>query len=294
MNAANPVIDVALVRHLLARQFPRWSQLPVQPVDRSGWDNRTFRLGNQLLVRLPSAERYAAQVECEQRWLPTLAPQLPQPIPAPVAMGRPDPSYPWPWSIYRWIEGESAASGQIADLSSFARDLGAFLRALQRVDPTGGPAAGPQNFHRGGSLLVYDAETRQAIAALRGQLDSRAATAVWEAGLATSWVGPPVWVHGDVSVGNLLLSQGRLSAVIDFGQLATGDPACDLAIRWTLFHGASGAAFQAALPLDAGTWARGRAWALWKAVISAAALTNTHAVEGQQCWRTLERVLTVP
>ena len=265
-------IDAALVGRLIAAQFPQWADLPVASVVNSGWDNRTFHLGTQMIVRLPSAARYAAQVEKEQLWLPRLARGLPLPIPAPLAMGAPGEGYPWPWSVYRWLAGETAAAERIADPPQFAIALAGFLTALQRIDATGGPAAGPHSFWRGGPLETYDAETRTAIAALGEGIAGAAVTEVWEAALAAPWRGPPVWAHGDIAPGNLLVEDGRLSAVIDFGCSAVGDPACDLAIAWTFFDGESRAAFRAALPLDKGTWARGRGWTLWKALIVLAAL----------------------
>lgn len=286
------MIDTALVRRLLAAQFPEWKYLSVRPVASSGWDNRTFHLGEHMLVRLPSAAEYAAQVEKEQRWLPRLAPLLPLPIPEPLAIGEPAEGYPWKWSIYRWIEGDSAASAPIPDLSEFAATLAQFLRTLQRIDATDGPLPGPHSFYRGGALTTYDAEVRQSIAALKGKMDTDAATEVWETALATTWEGSPVWVHGDISAGNLLVKEGKLCAVIDFGQLTVGDPACDLTLAWTFFKGPSREVFRQMLPLDAGTWARGRAWTLWKALITAAGLTNSNNTEATQCWRILDAVLT--
>ena len=284
-------IDAALVRGLVAGQFPQWKDLPIRPVALSGWDNRTFHLGEDMLVRMPSAAEYAAQVEKEHKWLPRLAPFLPLPIPLPLAMGEPADGYPWRWSIYRWLMGDTAASAHISDLCEFAASLAQFLIALQQIDPTGGPMPGPHSFYRGGMLTTYDAETREAIAALKGKIDVDVAAEVWETALATSWHGAPVWVHGDVSAGNLLVQEGRLCAVIDFGQLTIGDPACDLAIAWTLFGGESREVFRTMLSLDAGTWARGRGWTLWKALILAAGLTDTNAVEGGQCWRIINEVL---
>jgi len=286
------MIDTALVCRLVAAQFPVWEDLPVRPVASSGWDNRTFHLGEHMLVRLPSAAEYAAQVEKEQRWLPRLAPLLPLPIPEPLAIGEPAEGYPWKWSIYRWLEGDSAAAAPLADLSEFAASLAQFLSALQRIDTTGGPLPGPHSFYRGGSLTTYDAEVRQSIAALKGKIDTDTATDVWETALATAWGGSPVWVHGDISAGNLLVKEGKLCAVIDFGQLTIGDPACDLALAWTFFKGPSREVFRQMLPLDAGTWARGRAWTLWKALITAAGLTNSNNTEAAQCWRILDAVIT--
>jgi aminoglycoside phosphotransferase (APT) family kinase protein len=284
-------ITVALVRRLIAAQFPQWAELPIRPVSLDGWDNRTFHLGAEMSVRLPSAAGYAAQVAKEQRWLPRLAPHLPLPIPVPVAMGVPGEGYPWPWSVYRWLDGEVAATARIGDLREFATALAGFLTALQGIDATGGPAAGPHSFWRGGPLTVYDAETRQTIAVLGGLIDTEAASAVWDAALQAPWHGPPVWVHGDVAVGNLLVREGRLAAVIDFGCAAVGDPACDLVIAWTLFSGESRAAFVAGVPVEAAAWARGRGWALWKALITFAGLMRTNPGDAAAAQRVIEEVL---
>ena len=284
-------IDAALVGRLVAAQFPQWADLPIRPVANGGWDNRTFRLGEGMAARLPSAARYAAQVEKEQRWLPRLAPRLPLPIPAPLAMGAPAEGYPWPWSVYRWLSGETAVVAPISDLRQFAIDLAEFLLALQRTEAAEGPPAGSHSFWRGGPLETYDAETRQAIAALGERIDATAVTEVWEAALAAAWRGPPVWVHGDMAAGNLLVEGGRLSAVIDFGCSAVGDPACDLAIAWTFFEGESRAAFRAALALDAGAWARGRGWTLWKALIVFAALPGANPLAADKSLRIIDDVL---
>lgn len=272
----DPGIDVGLVRALVAGQFPRWAGLPVTPVRTGGHDNRTFRLGGRLLVRLPSAAGYAAAVEKEQRWLPVLAnAALPLPIPAPVAAGVPGLGYRFPWSVYRWIEGRTAAAGPIGDLTVVAAALARFLDALQHVDPTGGPPPGAHNFHRGGELAGYADETAAAVGALGDDIDRPATRAVWDNAMRERWTADPVWVHGDVAAGNLLVRSGRLAAVIDFGGTAVGDPACDLVIAWTLFSGPSRDAFRAGLALDPGTWARGRGWALWKALITLVGVRST-------------------
>jgi aminoglycoside phosphotransferase (APT) family kinase protein len=268
-------IDAALVARLVGSQFPQWSDLPITAVEPNGWDNRTFRLGPDLLVRLPSGQSYAAQVRKEHRWLPVLAPQLPLPIPVPVAMGQPGESYLWNWSVYRWLDGVPASIAAINDLTELAETLAHFLNSLQQIDATDGPAAGPHNFFRGGPLETYDAETRNAIAAVGDRIDAELATEVWEAGLAATWQGTPVWVHGDVAAGNLLVRDGRLAAVIDFGSSGVGDPACDVTIAWTFLSGESREAFRAALSLDEATWARGRGWALWKALITYAGNLET-------------------
>ncbi|TPM37411.1 aminoglycoside phosphotransferase family protein [Mesorhizobium sp. B2-3-4] len=284
-------IDTALVRRLIAAQFPHWRHLRVEPVAFGGWDNRTFHLGDEMTVRLPSAAAYCQQVEKEHRWLPKLAPLLPLPIPAPLAMGAPAEGYPWHWSVYGWIAGETAKRERIANLSEFATDLARFLAALKSIDATDGPAPGQHNFFRGGPLSVYDGETRQAISALGNRIDASAATAAWEVALAAAWKGPPVWFHGDVSQGNLLVENGRLSAVIDFGTSGVGDPSCDLAIAWTLFHGQSRNIFRAGIAADQATWARGRGWALWKALITAAGQIDIAPPAIPEAWRVIDAVL---
>jgi aminoglycoside phosphotransferase (APT) family kinase protein len=291
MSVTRDDINADLVRRLVAAQFPQWADLPIEPVRFGGWDNRTFHLGEEMSVRLPSAQGYAAQVEKEHRWLPGLAPHLPLPIPVPLAMGVPSEDYPWHWSVYRWLDGEVATIENIADLPEFAIALAQFLTALYRIDPRGGPPAGPHSFYRGGPLTVYDGETRQAIAVLGEQIDTEAAAAVWQAALGATWHGPPVWVHGDVAVGNLLVKEGRLSAVIDFGCSAVGDPACDLVIAWTLLSGESREAFRAAVPVDGAAWARGRGWALWKALITLAEYLDTDPPKATEARRVIEQVL---
>jgi aminoglycoside phosphotransferase (APT) family kinase protein len=263
-------LDSELVSCLLREQFPQWASQWVRPVEVQGWDNRTFRVGEVLAVRLPSAEGYAGAVGKEQRWLPVLAPQLPVPIPVPVAQGRPGCGLPWPWSVYRWLPGEPAQADRISDPVGFALELAAFLTALQGFDATGGPAAGPHSFWRGGPLSRYDAETRVTAAALAGLVDLPAVLEVWEAAVSAPYTGRPVWVHGDVTGSNLLVEKGRLAAVIDFGSCAVGDPACDLVIAWTLLDGEARRAFQSALPVGEAAWTRARGWALWKALLTLA------------------------
>ena len=263
-------VPLAVVQQLVAQQFPEWADLPVGPVDSPGWDNHTFRLGTDLSVRLPSAECYVPQVEKEHQWLPRLAPHLPLPISQPVRMGHPSEDYPWVWSVCRWLNGKTANERPVDDLVALAEALAMFLRALQDADPTGAPTPGPHNFLRGAPPGVYDVETQRALAVLHGQIDVRIAERIWKAGLDALWEGPPVWLHGDLAPSNLLVDDGRLCAVIDFGQLGVGDPACDYAICWTYFDGKARQVFRDVLRIDAGAWARGRAWALWKALITLA------------------------
>ncbi|GAB3435626.1 aminoglycoside phosphotransferase family protein [Flindersiella endophytica] len=259
-------IDVPtdVVRRLVAAQFPQWAGLPVRPVAEEGWDNRTFHLGSELSVRLPSAESYALAVEKEHRWLPVLAPRLPLPVPVPLAMGVPGEGYPYQWSVYRWLDGEPASLGNIADLTSFATGLAEFLIALRQISPAGGPAPGLHNWYRGGPVATYGGLAQDALEALDGRIRTGVAREIWRRALLPTWDRRPVWLHGDVAEGNLLVRDGRLAAVIDFGTCGVGDPACDLAIAWTLLTGESRKAFRDTLSVDPDTWARGRGWALWK------------------------------
>ncbi len=277
-------INVALVRRLLIEQFPRWGDLPIAPVEHDGWDNTTFRLGAEMSVRLPSGDAYSAQVDKEHRWLPVLASQLPLRIPQPLARGLPSEMFPRPWSVYRWLPGELATSARIADLERFAMDLARFLRALYAVDSADGPRAGAHSHARGGPVSTWDAQTRAALAALAATVDVDSVTAAWETVLAAPFDGTPVWVHGDVVASNLLVVDGGLSAVIDFGCSAVGDPACDVTIAWTLFHGPSRRVFRDALGIDDATWERGRGWALWKALIELQHAPALEARTGRSGW----------
>lgn len=291
-GAPGPVIDTDLVRCLVAEQFPDWAGLPVRRVEVDGVDNRTFRLGEQLSVRLPSAERYRLQVAKEQRWLPLLGPRLPLPVPQPVAHGAPGCGYPFGWSVNRWLVGQTAASGRIADLSRFAADVGRFLLALRALDPAGGPPPGPHNFFRGGAVATYADETLAAIGSLGNRIPRQLALDTWQAAIDAGWDGEPVWVHGDVAVGNLLVRDGRLSAVLDFGGLAVGDPACDTVLGWTLFDGPSRAVWREVQGVDDATWARGRGWALWKSLISLDAQLAAGTPDAADTRAVLDRVLS--
>lgn len=261
-------IDAGLVKRLVATQFPQWGALPVTPVEVDGWDNRTYRLGDEMTARLPTAAGYAPAVDKEHRWLSVLAPSLPVAVPAPLAKGAPGEGYLFNWSIRRWLDGETASPDRIDDLSEFAASVAGFILALQRVDATGGPSAGEHSFYRGAPPAYYDDETRRSLAALDGRIDTTRASAVWDAALEATWSGPPVWFHGDIASGNLLVRDGKLAAVIDFGTSGVGDPACDLVIAWTMFSGDSRETFRGAVGQDPAMWARARGWALWKALIT--------------------------
>ena len=201
-------ITAALVRSLLAEQAPQWVDLPIVPVPVDGWDNRTYRLGDDLTVRLPSHQRYIAAVEKEDRWLPVLAPFLPVPIPEPVFMGEPSPAYAMPWSVRKWLPGEPASHDRVGDIVRFAEDVAGFLVALRNVDSAGGPTAGEHSFYRGCPPEWYDDETRRRLVELADRIDVPAAQAIWEAALASVWDSDPVWFHGDIAYGNLLVADG--------------------------------------------------------------------------------------
>jgi aminoglycoside phosphotransferase (APT) family kinase protein len=282
-------IDAECARRLLQAQFPQWAHLPMSDVPEHGWDNRTFRLGDAMKVRLPSAGGYAAQVEKEARWLPVLAPRLPVKIPEVVGVGVPGEGYPWAWSVQSWMEGTRANIAEMGDGVALARDVATFLLALRAADATGGPAAGAHSFHRGGELEHYDVDARRTIRALADAIDQQRALAAWNSALASRWINPPAWVHGDVEAGNLLVRDGRLCGVIDFGCMAVGDPACDLAVAWTLFGADARAEFHTAMRPDGQTWRRARGWALWKALITLAA-NRTHAQARQVIAATLADV----
>ncbi|MEO7223697.1 MAG: aminoglycoside phosphotransferase family protein [Devosia sp.] len=277
LRAGKFPVDVALVQRLIARQFPQWAELPIRPVAMDGWDNWTFHLGDRMKVRLPSAEGYAEQAEKESRWLPLLAPRLPVDVPVPIAVGAPDEGFPWLWSVFQWIDGEPVT--REIDKLALAQDVAGLLNALQAIDPAGGPPPGQHSFLRGADPLeAYGAEARRFIDALDGAIDTKAAHAVLDTA-AESKVATPAWAHGDIAVGNLLARDGRLSAVIDFGCAAVGDPSCDLAFAWVFLEGESREVFRALVNVDEAAWARGRAWALWKAALLASTNQVTHPEE---------------
>jgi aminoglycoside phosphotransferase (APT) family kinase protein len=267
MHRDEVTVDETVVRSLLAEQFPEWADLPVEDVEPRGTDNWLFRLGAELVVRLPCRERTVATLVRERTWLPRLAGRLPLETPLPVAAGKPGAGYPWTWSVYRWLEGENAIDAPVADLARAAVDLAALLEVLQWVDRNGGPGPGEENFYRGAPLVTFDPRVRADLAYLRDEIDVEAATAVWDAAVrAPGREGPPVWVHGDLDPRNLLTRQGRLAAVVDFGCVGVGDPACDVAVVWKVLSPETRDSFRGALSVDQATWARARGWAVSQAL----------------------------
>lgn len=261
MHADEVDIDEALVRRLVAEQFPAWADLPVEPVTSSGTDNAMFRLGDELAVRMPRIGGAARSVTAEQKWVPWLAPHLPVAVPAPVGIGTPTDDFRYPWTVCQWLPGVNPTVHETKP--ELATDLAAFVRQLRDVDPAGAPAGG-----RGVPLASRDEPTRAAIAASEGLVDTAAVTAVWDDALRIPpWTGPPTWAHGDLSPGNLLVRDGRLTAVIDWSGAGVGDPTVDLVVAWNLLPAADRPVFRAALGVDDDTWRRGRAWALSIAMI---------------------------
>jgi aminoglycoside phosphotransferase (APT) family kinase protein len=268
---ASPLVDAAridedLARALVAAQFPQWHDLPLRRVRDGGNDHRIFRLGDALSVRLPSAPGYVPQVRKEQEWLPRLAPELPLPIPAVEGVGEPSELFPAPWSVYRWMPGRPASVTEVADWARFASDLAAFLVRLRAVDATDAPDPGQHSAFRGGPLEHWDDEMSVILHRVHGR-ERDLAAGIWRDALAAPFTGQPVWFHGDVSLNNLLVEDGELRAVIDFGCSGAGDPACDTVFRWTSTQPAAREQYRTDYDVDEGTWARGRGWALWKGLI---------------------------
>lgn len=298
MHADEVIADIPLTRRLLAAQFPHWAELPLAPVPSAGTSNALFRLGHDICLRLPRTPSAALEVDKEQRWLPQVAPLLPLAVPTPLALGTPAHGYPWNWSVYSWLQGEQLIPDRIADERQAATALAEFVAALRRIDLPGGPPPGQHNFGRGVPLAQRDNVVREAIAALGDRVDAAAVSAEWEAALrAPAWDAPPVWLHGDIHAGNLLLDDGRISAVIDFGGLAVGDPAVDLIVAWNLLSADGRAVFRAALeangaPVDDAMWARGRGWALSVSLIALPYYWDTNPWQVEMSQRTLAALRT--
>ena len=292
MHADEVDTDPSLVSRLLADQFPQWAGLPIERFESSGTDNAIYRLGGDMAVRLPRIPGGTGTIDKELRWLPKLAPLLPVAISQPLAKGLPGHGYPWHWSVHRWLDGESVNVDRMADPVGLAQDLGGFVAALRRIDAAEGPIAG-RDGSRGIPLVRRDAATREAIAQLDGVIDSRAITAAWDKAVrAPTWQRPGVWIHGDLLSGNVLVDgRGRLSAVIDFGCMVVGDPACDVMAAWTLFEAEGREAFRSAIGVDDATWARGRGWALSFALIALPYYMHTNPVFVRDARHVIREVL---
>ncbi len=292
MHAGELEITEPLVRRLLAAQFPQWAHLTLARVPSAGTDNALFRLGDAMVVRLPRIHWASGQPAKEHTWLPYLAPHLPLAIPQPLALGEPTDTYPWQWAIHGWCAGEDATRARMSDPRQTAIDLAHFVAAMQQVAVPAGLTPEMLPGGRGEPLAARDARVRAAIAALHGMLDTRAATAVWEAALAAPpWSGPPVWLHGDLQVGNLLAVHGRLHAVIDFGCLGLGDPACDIMSAWLYLDSETRDFFRAVLQVDDAAWLRGRGWALSVGLIALPYYQDTNPVLAAIALRAIEETI---
>ena len=265
MKSSEITIDLAI--NLIKKQFPNYFTLPIMPVDKQGHDNRTFRLGDKMLIRMPSAVGYASKVKIEQEWLPKLAPFISLGIPTPLHRGKPSADYPYHWSIYKWIDGVSLdfIAPKHLDLEKIAQDLAYFIKELFEIDTVNAPEAGKHNFYRGCHPRIYDQATRNYIEKLKSIIDSKKALEIWEVALNSRWDKKPVWIHGDLSIANILLKSNKIKAIIDFGGMAIGDPACDLVLYWNFFNGKSQDIFRSEINLNQNTWDRAKGWALWKA-----------------------------
>jgi aminoglycoside phosphotransferase (APT) family kinase protein len=281
--------DRSLVRRLVTVQFPQWADLPIAPVSSYGTDHAIYRLGARLAVRLPRIEWAAGQAAKEAVWLPRLGPHLPLAVPVQIARGSPAEGYPFEWSVYEWLPGESA-NGALDDFDQAAVDLAAFVRALRRIRTDGAPRR--SRGARGAPLSELDRSVRRAIEQLDRRFDRDATLRSWLESLeAWSWDGDEVWVHGDLLPGNLLVVDGRLSAVIDWGGLNVGDPACDLQPAWNVFDGSSRETYRAELAVDDASWLRGRGWALFQAVMALPYYWHTNPGMVRQASHALAEVL---
>jgi aminoglycoside phosphotransferase (APT) family kinase protein len=276
-----PTLDLA--GKLIAEQFPEYAGLPITDVEKQGHDNRTYRLGSNMLIRMPTAADYALKVPKEQELLPQLAKRLSINIPAPIKMGNPSSDYPYPFSIYKWLPGKSINLLTLTDQDKeqLAFDLSKFLKELQAISDVEGPEPGQHNWWRGDHVSVYDKGAREQIAKLADFIDVTRALALWDRASTTKWNKTPVWIHGDFAIGNILIEHGKLSAVIDFGGAAVGDPACDLVIAWTYLAGKARDIFISEMDMDQDTWLRARAWALWKATFELCQISDKNSPESK-------------
>jgi len=284
--------DVDLVHFLLGAQFPQWANLPIEEVQSTGTDNALFHLGSHMVVRMPLRPSATRSIEKEHMWLSRLSPHLPLETPVPIAQGEPTPEFPWPWSVVSWIEGEDATTAEFSGHQA-ATDVARFLAALHSINPTGGPE--PQaHVGRGVPLADRDQFTRWVINASDGLIDTDAVMTSWdEAVKVPAWNRPAVWVHGDIAAGNVLFRDGRLTAVIDWGCLAVGDPACDLIVAWEIFDRHSRDVLRSELGVDEDTWERGRGWALSVAVAELSYYQDTNQFMARRARRQLAAALDV-
>jgi aminoglycoside phosphotransferase (APT) family kinase protein len=283
--------SVEMVREVLRDLQPRWADCSIREISSTGTDHALYRLGDHSVARVPLRETATRPIDTEFRWLPWLAERLLVEIPRPLARIEPTASFPYPWSIHSWIDGECATTAPI-DRALLAVDLARLLRTLHALDTTGGPPSVEAYCRRGIPLRMRDPTTREAIASSRQLIDVAVVTSAWEAALATpEWTGQPVWVHGDLAAGNLIIRRGRVAGVIDWACMSVGDPACDLIVVWELLDEPSRDSFRAELAVDEATWARGRGWALSSAVGALAYYEETNPFMADQARHKLRSLL---
>lgn len=287
------ILSPDLARKLIAEQFPEYASLTIVDVEKQGHDNSTYRLGEHMLIRMPTAADYALKVPKEQELLLQLAKRLSVSIPAPIKMGKPSTYYPYPFSIYKWLSGKSINLLTLIDQEKeqLAFDLAKFLKELQAITNVEGHEPGQHNWWRGYHVSVYDKGAREQIAELAEIIDASKALALWDQACATRWDKTPVWIHGDFAIGNILMDSGKLSAVIDFGGAAVGDPACDLVIAWTYLSGKAREIFISEMDMDQCTWLRARAWALWKATFELCQIADKNIPEAGLQKRIIDEVI---
>jgi aminoglycoside phosphotransferase (APT) family kinase protein len=292
MNEKSIILTPDLARKLIAHQFPKYSILQITDVEKQGHDNRTYRLGRHMLIRIPTAEKYALSVLKERELLPQLAKYLSINIPTPIKMGKPSADYPYPFSIYKWLPGKSINLLKLTnhDQEQLAFDLAKFLKELQAINDIEGPEPGQHNWWRGDHVSVYDKETREQIAELAEIIDASKALALWDQACATKWNKQPVWIHGDFADGNILIKNNKLSAVIDFSGTAVGDPACDLVIAWAYLSGKAREIFVNEINMDSDTVLRARAWALWKATFELCKIADKNSMEARSQKQIIDEV----
>jgi aminoglycoside phosphotransferase (APT) family kinase protein len=263
MHDDEVVVDELTVRALLRDQFPAWADEPLHRIADSGTDSAIYRLGEAMGIRLPRIHWAEAQIDREGRWLKTLAGGLPVPIPVPLATGRPGHGYPFPWLVYPWLEGVSLDQVVLNSWNDFALDVARFVLALEQ-QPT---ADGPAPRHRGTPMAQYDPVVQWGLEKIDGLIDVDLAQRVWKSALdAGDWPNDPVWVHGDLLPGNVLVRDQRLCGVIDWSGAGVGDPACDAMVAWSLPPQAR-RTFRRALGFDDATWARARAWVVEQTIL---------------------------
>ena len=292
MHANKIRTDLTLIQRLIATQFPQWQTLPLKEVFSAGTDNSMFRLGDDLVVRLPQHPEAAVQILKEQRWLPVIAPHMHCEIPLPLANGVPTTDFPYPWSVCQWLQGENAIEAKVSDFHQAAVTLASFINDLQSLNATDGPVPGEHNFYRGVPLQNRNAQYLTALDQIHDMINTKAALTLWQQVLkADEWKYAPVWIHGDIHAGNLLVRNGCISAVIDFGGLGVGDPACDMMVAWNFLTTDSRAVFREAVKADDATWKRAQGWALSMAVIALPYYRNTNPQVVRSSLNTIEQLL---